>query len=103
MTIDLFGRNKALAVGESEFLALAEPVFLNNQTADPNGDALAATQWAGQRGDLLSAANLHTYLDPAGMLARKRQEIGRASTGVARPRWYSDMCVAIMMRAFLNG
>lgn len=102
MTIDLFERNKALAVGESEFLALVEPVFLNNQTVDPGVDALAATQWAGQPGDPLSAANLHTYLDPAGMLARKRQEIDRASTGVAQPRWYSDRRVSIMMRAFLD-
>lgn len=99
ITVDLFERNKTLTLGESQFLALVEPAFLNNKTADET----SPDQWLGQEDDLLSAANLHTYLDPKGLMARKRDEMtseGPSSSTV--PRWYSDGRVSLIMRAFLD-
>ena len=97
MTVDLFERNRALTLGESKFLALLEPVFLNNRTADE----AKPDQWAGQRQDPLSAANLHTYLDPAGMVAKWREEMAsEAPSSATAPRWYTDARVSHMMRAF---
>ncbi len=97
ITLDLFERNKALTLGESKFLALLEPVFLSNRTTDE----AKPDQWAGQQQDPLSAANLHTYLDPAGMVARWREEMAsEAPSSATAPRWYSDARVSHMMRAF---
>ena len=54
-----------------------------------------------QRQDPLSAANLHTYLDPIGMMARKREEIAsEAPSSATVPHWYSDARVSLIMRAF---
>lgn len=98
ITVDLFERNKASTLGESKFLALLEPVFLNNRTAP---DEANSDQWAGQQQDPLSAANLHTYLDPAGMVARWREDMASEATSSATaPHWYSDARVSHMMRAF---
>jgi NADPH:quinone reductase-like Zn-dependent oxidoreductase/NAD(P)-dependent dehydrogenase (short-subunit alcohol dehydrogenase family)/acyl carrier protein len=98
ITVDLFERNKTLTLGESQFLTLLEPAFLNNQTAAAK---TSAEQWSGQAQDPLSAANLHTYLDPARMMARKREEIdGGAASSAAAPRWYSDGRISLIMRAF---
>ncbi|KAK3291710.1 uncharacterized protein B0H64DRAFT_329829 [Chaetomium fimeti] len=101
LTVDLFERNKTVTIGESQFLALFEPAFLNNRTVEENADSEA--QWSGHHDDPLSAANLHTYLDPTGMMARKREELANdmPSSGTA-PRWYSDARVSLMMRAFLD-
>ncbi|KAL9004067.1 MAG: hypothetical protein Q9188_003102 [Gyalolechia gomerana] len=98
VTVDLFNRNKTLTLGESQFLTLLEPAFMNNRTADKK---TRSEQWFGQWQDPLSAANLHTYLDPRGMVARKREEMASeaASSGTA-PRWYSDGRVSLIMRAF---
>ena len=97
ITVDLFERNKTLTLGESQFLTFLEPAFLNNGTADKT----SSEQWFGQRQDPLSAANLHTYLDPIGMMARKREEItSEALSSATVPRWYSDGRVSLTMRAF---
>ena len=97
ITVDLFARNKTLTLGESQFLTLLEPAFLNNRTADKT----SSEQWFGQRQDPLSAANLHTYLDPIGMMARKREEIAsEAPSSATVPHWYSDARVSLIMRAF---
>ena len=97
VTVDLFERNKTLTLGESQFLTLLEPAFLNNRTADKT----SSTQWFGQWEDPLSAANLHTCLDPIGMIARKREEIAsEAPSSATVPRWYSDGRVSLIMRAF---
>jgi NADPH:quinone reductase-like Zn-dependent oxidoreductase/SAM-dependent methyltransferase/NADP-dependent 3-hydroxy acid dehydrogenase YdfG len=97
ITVDLFERNKTLTLTESQYLTLFEPAFLNNKTV--TAAQASAGQWFGQRADPLSAANLHTYLDPAGMLARKREETEISSTA-APPRWYSDGRISLIMRAF---
>lgn len=97
ITMDLFERNKTLTLGESQFLTLLEPAFLNNKTAAET----SSEQWFGQRQDPLSAANLHTYLDPAGMMVRKREEIeGEGASSTITPRWYGDGRVSLIMRAF---
>ena len=97
ITVDLFERNKTLTLDESQFLTLLEPAFLNNRTADRT----SSEQWFGQRQDPLSAANLHTYLDPLGMMARKRKEIANeARSSATGPRWYIDGRVSLIMRAF---
>ena len=99
ITVDLFERNKTLTLGESQFLTLLEPAFLNNRTAA----ITSSEQWFGQQQDPLSTANLHTYLDPAGMMVRKREEIeGEAASSMTAPRWYSDGRISLMMRAFLD-
>ncbi|KAL8672824.1 MAG: hypothetical protein Q9168_002735 [Polycauliona sp. 1 TL-2023] len=98
-TINLFERNKTLTLGESQFLTLVEPAFLNNRTADHT----SSEQWFGQARDPLSAANLHTYLDPAGLVARKREEMASESASSAMaPRWYNDGRVSHIMRAVLD-
>lgn len=97
VTLGLFERNKTLTLGESQFLTLLEPAFLNNNTSAVQ----SSEQWFGQQQDPLSAANLHTYLDPAGMMTRKREEIeGEVTSSTAIPRWYGDGRIALMMRAF---
>lgn len=97
ITVDLFERNKALTLGESQFLTLLEPAFLNNTTAA----RASSEQWFGQRQDPLSTANLHTYLDPAGMMARKREEIeGEVASSATTPHWFGDARISLMMRAF---
>ena len=99
ITVDLFERNKALTLGESQFLTLLEPAFLNNKTTSK----ASSDQWSGQRQDPLSSANLHTYLDPAGMMVRRRKEIeGEAVSSTTTPRWYSDGRISLMMRAFYD-
>ncbi|KAK1595301.1 beta-ketoacyl synthase domain-containing protein [Colletotrichum navitas] len=92
-TIDLFERNRATTLGESQFLKLLEPAFLDNRTSH---DAADPTQWPGRQRDPLSSANLHTYLNPRAMAKRRREE--PSSTGAA-PRWYSDARASLMMRA----
>ena len=97
ITVDLFERNQALTLGESQFLTILEPAFLNNKTTAE----ASSEQWFGQRQDPLSAANLHSYLDPSGMLARKREEMeGETASSAAAPRWYSDGRISLIMRAF---
>nr|URT29632.1 AmpB [Beauveria felina] len=71
ITVDLFERNKTLTLGESQFLSLVEPAFLNNKTAGET----SPEQWLGQEEDPLSVVNLHTYLDPKGLMARRREEM----------------------------
>ncbi|KAF3806818.1 Prosolanapyrone synthase [Colletotrichum gloeosporioides] len=90
-TIDLFERNRAATLSESQFLTLLGPAFLDNQTshaADP-------AQWPGRQQDPLSCANLHTYLDPRAM-ARRRS---KASSSAVAPRWHGDARASLMMRA----
>jgi NADPH:quinone reductase-like Zn-dependent oxidoreductase/NADP-dependent 3-hydroxy acid dehydrogenase YdfG len=97
ITVGLFERNKTLTLGESQFLALLEPAFLNNSTGS------GSVQWSGQEQDPLSAANLHTYLDPAALMSKKRGETeGEISSTATIPRWYGDGRVSLMMRAFLD-
>ena len=97
MTVGLFKRNKALMLDESQFLTLSEPAFLNNRTTDP----ASSNRWFGQQDDCLSAANLHTYLDPMSMMARKDEELAsNIPSSIAVPRWYSDGRVSLIMRAF---
>ena len=97
ITVDLFERNKTLTLGESQFLTLLEPAFLNNTTVAK----ASSEQWFGQRQDPLSTANLHTYLDPAGMMVRKREEIeGEVASSATTPHWFGDARISLMMRAF---
>ena len=97
ITVDLFERNKTLTLGESQFLTLLEPAFLNNKTVAKT----SSEQWFGQWQDPLSTTNLHTYLDPAGMMVRKREEIeGEAASSTTTPRWHGDGRISLMMRAF---
>ena len=99
ITVDLFERNKALTLGESQFLTLIEPAFLDNET----GAKPSSEQWLGQLQDPLSASNLHTYLDPARMLARHREEKeSELASSKITPRWYSDGRISLMTRAFLD-
>ncbi|GAB1215367.1 Polyketide synthase-like protein Preu9 [Aspergillus terreus] len=100
VTVDLFERNKTLTLGECQFLALLGPAFLDNKTDVRAGAGAGAEQWTGQRADPLSAANLHTYLDPAAMMARKQADGDAASSTI--PQWYSDARVSLMMRAFAD-
>lgn len=93
ITMDLFERNKAHTVGESQFLKLLEPACINNKT---NGEDISE-KWSGQGLDPLSGANLHTYLDPAAMMVRKREE---GETSSSTPNWYSDWRASLMLRAF---
>ncbi|KAK4172803.1 hypothetical protein QBC36DRAFT_221937, partial [Triangularia setosa] len=92
LTVDLFERNKAPTLTESQFLAVFEPAFLNNTTG--------TAAWSGKDNDPLSAANLHTYLDPAALMAKKRQ--GTSPSSQSTPRWYADARISLMMRAFLD-
>ena len=97
VTVDLFERNKALTLGESQFLTLLEPAFLNNKTAAET----RSEQWFGQLQDPLSSANLHTYLDPARMLIRHREEKeSESASSKIRPHWHGDGRISLMMRAF---
>ena len=82
---------------ESQLLALFEPAFRNNKTAHtPN-----PTQWPGQQEDPLSAANLHTYMDPSAVMARKRTELAsNAPTSTTAPHWYADARISLIMRTF---
>ena len=98
-TVDLFNRNKATTLGESQLLPLLEPAFLDNKTANKTN----SEQWPGQWRDPLSASNLHTFLNPKDMVARRSEEIaGEAPSSATIPRWYSDGRVSLMMRAFLD-
>ncbi|KAK3484769.1 uncharacterized protein B0T23DRAFT_54184 [Neurospora hispaniola] len=102
ITVDMFERNKALTLDESQFLALLEPAFLNNRTVT---EETSAGQWSGQDDDGLSVANLHTYLDPRAMAAKRREEMASeasSSSSTVPPRWYSDGRVSLMMRAFAD-
>ncbi|KAI0382393.1 hypothetical protein F5Y04DRAFT_45601 [Hypomontagnella monticulosa] len=97
ITVDTFERNKTLTLSEHQFLTLLEPAFLNNTTSVET----KPDQWFGQQDDPLSVANLLTCLDPAGMLAKKRDEIEAGVTSTAAlPRWYTDGRVSLIMRAF---
>jgi acyl transferase domain-containing protein/NADPH:quinone reductase-like Zn-dependent oxidoreductase/SAM-dependent methyltransferase/acyl carrier protein len=97
LTVNLFERNKTLTIGESQFLTLLEPAFLNNRTAEK----ASPEQWFGQQDDPLSAANLHTYLDPMAMAARASRELQAEGSAADRtPGWYSDGRIALIMRAF---
>ncbi|CRG92723.1 Lovastatin nonaketide synthase [Talaromyces islandicus] len=100
ITMDLFERNKTLTLSESQFLTLFEPAFLNNKTSTAN---TSPGQWFGQLADPLSAANLHTYLDPAGMMLKKREDMeSETASSAVSPRWYSDGRISLIMRAFLD-
>ena len=97
ITVDPFERNKTLMPGESQFLTLLEPGLVNHQTATKT----SSEKWFGQRQDPRSTANLHTYLDPAGMMGRKREEIeGEAPSSTNTSRWYDDGRISLIMRAF---
>ncbi|KAK4194563.1 hypothetical protein QBC40DRAFT_319083 [Triangularia verruculosa] len=97
LTVDLFERNKTLTITESQFLTMFELAFLDNKTESTNG---SSATWFGHDGDPLSAANLHTYLDPAAMMSKKRHDSTASSQ--ATPKWYTDARVSLMMRAFLD-
>lgn len=96
ITVDLFERNKTLTLDESQFLAYLEPAFLNNKTTTVSG---TLENWHGEVTDPFSAANLHTYLDPAAMMSKKREESDKPSSSTL-PRWHNDARVSLMMRAF---
>ncbi|XXG99911.1 hypothetical protein Hte_006252 [Hypoxylon texense] len=108
ITVNLFERNKALTLEESQFLTLIEPAFLNNQTTTATmmeGKASLGMQWLGQQHDPLSAANLHAaYLDPSSMMAKKREDQAGDTppSSNAVPRWYGDGRVSLIMRAFAD-
>ncbi|KAJ3580237.1 hypothetical protein NPX13_g325 [Xylaria arbuscula] len=92
ITVDMFARNRALTLSESEFLARLEAAFLNDarddEILDDNG-----------------GSNILTCLDPGAMAAMEHDE-GETEAGSlhhplsAVPRWYSDARVSHIMRAF---
>lgn len=97
ITVDMFVRNKAVTLTEGEFLARLEPAFLGG-----DGDA-----WFGQADDPLSASNILTCLDPRAMATKEQdEETAARDMGLARPpsgavpRWYGDVRVSHIMRAF---
>ncbi|OTA87488.1 hypothetical protein M434DRAFT_35325 [Hypoxylon sp. CO27-5] len=97
ITVDLFQRNKTLTHSESQFLALLEPAFLNNRTVDE----IDFKQQLDQQEDPLSAANLHTYLNPADIATKEREEnASKAPSSSILPRWYSDGRISLIMRSF---
>lgn len=101
ITVDTFERQKALTLSEHQFLGLLEPAFLNNVTSIQAESAASSEQWFGKRQDPLSAANLMTCLDPARMMAKRREELeAGVSSSALPPRWYSDGRVSLIMRAF---
>ncbi|KAI8931403.1 hypothetical protein NX059_011733 [Plenodomus lindquistii] len=93
-TVNLFERNKAPILDESRLLALLEPAFLDNRTSHEP----ISQQWFGQEEDPLSAANLHTYLDPMAMMARQRED--QTPSSATLPRWCLDGRVSHIMPAF---
>jgi len=85
-TLDLMARNKVLTESESYFLRLLEPAFLppsNVTVADP-----------------LAAATYVTYMDPAHMLAKERDDAEMGIRSVATPRWHGDARVSHVICAF---
>ncbi|KAI0406831.1 hypothetical protein F4802DRAFT_612982 [Xylaria palmicola] len=105
ITVDMFARNKALTLSESEFLARLEAAFLDSQDSDKtkgSGDG-----WAGRVEDPLSASHILTCLDPGAMAAREHDEevktgdLGPACPSLSTtPRWYGDARASLIMRAF---
>ncbi|KAI4671141.1 Type I Iterative PKS [Alternaria novae-zelandiae] len=85
-TLDLMARNKVLTESESYFLRLLEPAFL------PPSNVTAA--------DPLAAATYVTYMDPAHMLAKERDDAEMGIRSVATPRWHGDARVSHVIRAF---
>ncbi|KAI0502734.1 hypothetical protein F5B22DRAFT_640677 [Xylaria bambusicola] len=107
ITVDMFARNRALALSESEFLGRLEAAFLNdardNKRLDDNGSDGDA--FASRVGDPLSSSNILTCLDPGAMAAMEHDEAETEAGSLhhpssAVPRWYSDARVSHIMRAF---
>jgi NADPH:quinone reductase-like Zn-dependent oxidoreductase/SAM-dependent methyltransferase len=95
ITLDLFERQKTLTVSEEEFLTMIEPAFQNNSTSFSGAGTTTPTtdsSWPGQSVDPLSAANLHTYLDPRALSTR----LGDATS---KPRWAQDARVSHIVHA----
>ncbi|KAI8630503.1 hypothetical protein F5Y19DRAFT_427873 [Xylariaceae sp. FL1651] len=100
ITVDMFARNKALTLSETEFLARLEPAFL---PAANDCDDGCDGGWIGRNEDPLSASNILTCLDPGAMAQKERDdgaEVDAPSGGSTVPRWYSDPRVSVIMRAF---
>ena len=93
-TLELMARNKVLTVPESYFLRLLEPAFLGREVAEN------VAQCTGAVSDPLAAATYVTYMDPAHMAAKERDDAETGLRSAAPPRWYSDARVSHVIRAF---
>ncbi|KAJ5152586.1 uncharacterized protein N7482_009064 [Penicillium canariense] len=90
LTLDLMTRNKVLTVSERYFLRLLEPAFL--------GDV--SSQFTSAAVDPLAAATYVTYMDPAHMAQKERENTEIGIRSVAQPRWYNDARVSHVIRGF---
>ncbi|CEJ86573.1 hypothetical protein VHEMI04144 [[Torrubiella] hemipterigena] len=85
-TLDLMARNKVLTIPESYFLRLLEPAFIEQLAADQ---------------DPLVASTFVTYMDPAHMATKEREDIEQGMpTAATLPRWYKDARVSHVIRGF---
>lgn len=90
LTLDLMTRNQVLTVPESYFLRLLEPAFLGDVGAQFTGAAV----------DPLAAATYVTYMDPAHMAEKERENTEMGIRSAAQPRWYGDARVSHVIRGF---
>lgn len=90
LTLDLMTRNKVLTVPESYFLRLLEPAFLGDVGLQSTGAAV----------DPLAAATYVTYMDPAHMAQKERENTEMGVRSAAQPRWYGDARVSHVIRGF---
>ncbi|KAI9752218.1 MAG: Type I Iterative PKS [Chaenotheca gracillima] len=89
-TLELMARNQVLTVPESYFLRLLEPAFV---TPKPDPAATAAAS------DPLAAATYVTYMDPAHMAAKERDDAERGRISATSPRWWGDARVSHVIHA----
>jgi NAD(P)-dependent dehydrogenase (short-subunit alcohol dehydrogenase family) len=87
-TLELMARNKVMTLPESYFLRLLEPAFLGRDS--PKGIET----------DPLAAATYVTYMDPAYMAAKKRDDTEMGISSATPPRWYGDARISQVIRAF---
>ncbi|CAI7658223.1 unnamed protein product [Penicillium discolor] len=90
LTLDLMTRNQVLTVPESYFLRLLEPAFLGDDGSQFNSAAV----------DPLAAATYVTYMDPAHMAEKERENTEMGIRSAAQPRWYGDARVSHVIRGF---
>jgi hypothetical protein len=84
--LNVMERNKYLTDSESYLVRLLESVFLP-YSREPPADPLAA------------ATNV-TYMDPAHMLAKERDDADLSVRSIAAPGWHGDSRVSHVVRAF---
>lgn len=86
-TEDLYARNLAATMTESQALATLEPAFLKAKAEVGTG---APKEWVGRQHDPLSEATFFTCLSPLDLAALNSTHV---------PRWHRDGRVALLLRA----